>query len=210
MIPLALTSTDGWCCGSARSGGSCCTASPTSIAIGARHPLLPAGEVRRAAAAAFAAVIGAAAALSRGGALRRAAREAARRPRRASRRPPCGARRRSSGPASWSSRGSSTRRTTSRRSGCVPSDGGPLPFTHVAGQYLNLALTIDGKRVNRSYTIASSPTRDAYCEISVKRVRRRLRLAAPARDLARRPARQGVGAGRQVRLRRATTPSASC
>jgi glycine betaine catabolism B len=52
----------------------------------------------------------------------------------------------------------------------VSVDGGPLPFSHVAGQYLNLALTIDGKRVNRSYTIASSPTRNAYCEISVKRV----------------------------------------
>lgn len=48
-------------------------------------------------------------------------------------------------------------------------DGGPLPFTHAAGQYLNLALDIQGKRVNRSYTIASSPTRQAYCEISVKR-----------------------------------------
>ncbi len=48
-------------------------------------------------------------------------------------------------------------------------DGGALPFAHVAGQYLNLKLTIDGKRVNRSYTIASSPTRNAYCEISVKR-----------------------------------------
>ncbi|MEO7272406.1 MAG: ferric reductase-like transmembrane domain-containing protein [Vicinamibacterales bacterium] len=52
----------------------------------------------------------------------------------------------------------------------VPNDGGALPFTHVAGQYLNLALTIAGTRVNRSYTIASSPTRTAYCEISVKRV----------------------------------------
>ncbi len=51
----------------------------------------------------------------------------------------------------------------------VSIDGGPLPFTHVAGQYLNLALMIDGKRVNRSYTIASPPTRGAYCEISVKR-----------------------------------------
>jgi glycine betaine catabolism B len=49
-------------------------------------------------------------------------------------------------------------------------DGGPLPFENVAGQYLNLALEIDGKRVNRSYTIASSPTRGAYCEISVKNV----------------------------------------
>jgi ferredoxin-NADP reductase/DMSO/TMAO reductase YedYZ heme-binding membrane subunit len=50
----------------------------------------------------------------------------------------------------------------------VSPDGGPLPFSHTAGQYLNLALTIDGRRVNRSYTIASSPTRNAYCEISVK------------------------------------------
>ena len=47
--------------------------------------------------------------------------------------------------------------------------GGPLPFEHIAGQYLNLQLTIEGKRVNRSYTIASSPTRNAYCEISVKK-----------------------------------------
>ena len=46
--------------------------------------------------------------------------------------------------------------------------GGPIPFTHIAGQYLNLALTIDGKRVNRSYTISSSPNQRAYCEISVK------------------------------------------
>jgi ferredoxin-NADP reductase/DMSO/TMAO reductase YedYZ heme-binding membrane subunit len=53
----------------------------------------------------------------------------------------------------------------------VAPDGGALPFDHVAGQYLNLALTIDGKRVNRSYTIASSPTRADYCEISVKRAR---------------------------------------
>ncbi|MEO5821401.1 MAG: 2Fe-2S iron-sulfur cluster-binding protein [Vicinamibacteraceae bacterium] len=48
-------------------------------------------------------------------------------------------------------------------------DGGPLPFSYAAGQYLNLALTVDGRRVNRSYTIASSPTRAGYCEISVKR-----------------------------------------
>lgn len=50
----------------------------------------------------------------------------------------------------------------------VSPEGGPLPFTHTAGQYLNLALMMDGKRVNRSYTIASPPTRNAYCEISVK------------------------------------------
>jgi glycine betaine catabolism B len=47
--------------------------------------------------------------------------------------------------------------------------GGPLPFEHTAGQYLNLALTINGRRVNRSYTIASSPTRADHVEISVKR-----------------------------------------
>ncbi len=49
-------------------------------------------------------------------------------------------------------------------------DASPLPFEHVAGQYINLKLTIDGRRVNRSYTISSAPTRAAYCEITVKRV----------------------------------------
>lgn len=51
----------------------------------------------------------------------------------------------------------------------VAADGGHLPFESRPGQYLNLALTIDGRRVNRSYTIASSPTRADYCEITVKR-----------------------------------------
>jgi glycine betaine catabolism B len=46
-------------------------------------------------------------------------------------------------------------------------DGGP--FAYLPGQYLNLQLTIDGKRVNRSYTISSSPTRGAACELSIKR-----------------------------------------
>ena len=49
-------------------------------------------------------------------------------------------------------------------------EGGPLPFEHVAGQYINLKLRIDGRRVNRSYTISSAPTRPDYCEITVKRV----------------------------------------
>jgi len=48
-------------------------------------------------------------------------------------------------------------------------DGQPLPFEHAPGQYLNVSLVIDGKRVNRSYTIASSPTRGHACEITVKR-----------------------------------------
>ena len=51
----------------------------------------------------------------------------------------------------------------------VRAAGGPLPFTYRAGQYLNLALSIDGQRVNRSYTIASAPTHTDYCEITVKK-----------------------------------------
>jgi ferredoxin-NADP reductase/DMSO/TMAO reductase YedYZ heme-binding membrane subunit len=48
-------------------------------------------------------------------------------------------------------------------------DGHRLPFRHLPGQYLILTLPIDGKRVNRTYTIASSPSRPDYCEITVKR-----------------------------------------
>jgi glycine betaine catabolism B len=48
-------------------------------------------------------------------------------------------------------------------------DGGDLPFSHQAGQYLNVQLPINGKLVRRSYTIASSPARTGYCEITVKR-----------------------------------------
>lgn len=44
-----------------------------------------------------------------------------------------------------------------------------LPFDYLPGQYLSLQLMIDGKRVNRSYTIASSPTLKGTCEITVKR-----------------------------------------
>jgi ferredoxin-NADP reductase/DMSO/TMAO reductase YedYZ heme-binding membrane subunit len=51
----------------------------------------------------------------------------------------------------------------------TPVGGGPLPFAAIAGQYLNIQLEIDGKRVRRSYTIASSPTRTDYAEITVKR-----------------------------------------
>jgi ferredoxin-NADP reductase/DMSO/TMAO reductase YedYZ heme-binding membrane subunit len=51
----------------------------------------------------------------------------------------------------------------------VPPDGGRLPFEHQAGQYLVLSLMIDGKKVNRTYTISSPPTRTDYCEITVKR-----------------------------------------
>lgn len=47
--------------------------------------------------------------------------------------------------------------------------GGELPFAHKPGQYLNVTLPIDGQCVRRSYTIASPPSRTAYCEITVKR-----------------------------------------
>ena len=48
-------------------------------------------------------------------------------------------------------------------------DGGELPFAHLPGQYLNLALEINGRRVNRSYTIASAPTQRKFCELTIKR-----------------------------------------
>lgn len=48
-------------------------------------------------------------------------------------------------------------------------DGGRLPFQHQPGQYLVISLVINGKKVNRPYTISSSPTQPDYCEITVKR-----------------------------------------
>ena len=51
----------------------------------------------------------------------------------------------------------------------VPPDASRLPFDFLPGQYLNLALQVDGCRVNRSYTIASPPSRTGYCELTVKR-----------------------------------------
>lgn len=47
--------------------------------------------------------------------------------------------------------------------------GGELPFEHQPGQFLSLQLSIDGKRVRRSYTIASSPLERSYCELTIKR-----------------------------------------
>jgi ferredoxin-NADP reductase/DMSO/TMAO reductase YedYZ heme-binding membrane subunit len=48
-------------------------------------------------------------------------------------------------------------------------DGGPLPFMHQPGQYLVISPVINGRKVNRPYTISSSPTKPDYCEITVKR-----------------------------------------
>jgi ferredoxin-NADP reductase/DMSO/TMAO reductase YedYZ heme-binding membrane subunit len=51
----------------------------------------------------------------------------------------------------------------------VSSEGPRLPFEFLPGQFLSLMLEIDGQKVRRSYTIASSPTRSGYCELTVKR-----------------------------------------
>ena len=51
----------------------------------------------------------------------------------------------------------------------APADGAPVPFAFQAGQFLNLSLEIDGKRISRSYTIASPPSRDGYIELTIKR-----------------------------------------
>ncbi len=47
--------------------------------------------------------------------------------------------------------------------------GGPIPFTFVPGQFLTFSAEVDGKRIRRSYTIASSPTQRDYVELTVKR-----------------------------------------
>jgi ferredoxin-NADP reductase/DMSO/TMAO reductase YedYZ heme-binding membrane subunit len=51
----------------------------------------------------------------------------------------------------------------------VAPSGTTLPFQHLPGQFLTLRLNIDGRDVRRSYTIATSPTRAAYCELTIKR-----------------------------------------
>jgi glycine betaine catabolism B len=52
----------------------------------------------------------------------------------------------------------------------LASTNGPeLPFDFFPGQFLSLTLDIGGQKVRRSYTIASSPTRIGYCELTVKR-----------------------------------------
>ena len=50
--------------------------------------------------------------------------------------------------------------------------GGPLPFTFLPGQFLNVPLNIGGAKMNRSYSISSSPHERDYVELSVKREER--------------------------------------
>ena len=47
--------------------------------------------------------------------------------------------------------------------------GGPIPFFFLPGQFLTYSAEIDGKRVRRSYTIASSAAQTAYVETTIKR-----------------------------------------
>jgi ferredoxin-NADP reductase len=47
--------------------------------------------------------------------------------------------------------------------------GGPLPFLFLPGQFLNVALNIGGGRMNRSYSISSSPHERDYVDLSIKR-----------------------------------------
>ena len=49
---------------------------------------------------------------------------------------------------------------------------GPLPFTFIPGQFLNVAFWIGGARMNRSYSISSSPNERDYVEMTVKREER--------------------------------------
>jgi ferredoxin-NADP reductase len=52
----------------------------------------------------------------------------------------------------------------------VPASGDRfLPFTFVPGQFLNVAFWIGGARMNRSYSISSSPTQRDYVELTVRR-----------------------------------------
>ena len=44
-----------------------------------------------------------------------------------------------------------------------------LPFTFVPGQFLNLAFSIGGARMNRSYSISSSPNQREYVDLTVRR-----------------------------------------
>jgi ferredoxin-NADP reductase len=52
----------------------------------------------------------------------------------------------------------------------LPSSGGGfMPFTFVPGQFLNVSFGIGGARMNRSYSISSSPTQREHVELTIKR-----------------------------------------
>ncbi len=47
--------------------------------------------------------------------------------------------------------------------------GGDLPFRHLPGQFITFTVQPIDQPIKRSYTIASSPTRREYCEVTIKR-----------------------------------------
>lgn len=52
----------------------------------------------------------------------------------------------------------------------VEPSGAPLPFDYLPGQFMNVEVgPTPGEVARRAYTIASSPTRQAYAELSIKR-----------------------------------------
>ncbi len=52
----------------------------------------------------------------------------------------------------------------------LPSSGeSVLPFTFVPGQFLNFSFWIGGARMNRSYSVSSSPTQRDYIDVTVRR-----------------------------------------
>jgi glycine betaine catabolism B len=75
----------------------------------------------------------------------------------------------------------------------APVSGGALPFIHKPGQFLTLQQQVDGERVTRCYTIASPPSRNAYCEITVKRETRGV-SSRSLHDQVRRGDRLSIGA----------------
>lgn len=52
----------------------------------------------------------------------------------------------------------------------VLSAGGPRHFRYLPGQFITLELDIGGRKVNRCYTLSSTPTRPDLVSITVKRV----------------------------------------
>lgn len=52
----------------------------------------------------------------------------------------------------------------------VPSSGdGSIPFTFEPGQFLNLVFAIGGAKMNRSYSISSSPTQRDHVDLTIRR-----------------------------------------
>lgn len=50
--------------------------------------------------------------------------------------------------------------------------GGPLPFTFAPGQFLNVATAVGGAKMNRSYSISSSPLERDHVDLTIKREER--------------------------------------